>query len=216
MKWWIRTQHPIWALGTALLGTVAVILAPGSFALPIPSLAGPTAFAAIRPYALVAVLITVAMWASASAAHKSAVLSAARPTRLYVFASLLGPVLACGLLIGLWAIGTGKLDTQLELLFRDVLGLVGLGLILLPVTGYRYAGIASTVYVFMSAIFGRTRGDGPYDTAIWAWPISESPVVDYWVPSAALLLVGALLWLFRSRERYSRVMIAQAMDARRE
>jgi hypothetical protein len=216
MRWWIRSQHPIWAVGTALVGTVVVIVLPGSTALPIPSLAGPTAFAAVRPYALVAVLITVAMWVSVSAGHKSAVLSAARPLKHYVFVSLSGILVVCGLIVGAWTIVTGELDIALELLVRDVVGLLGLGLILASVTGYRYAGIASTVYVFVSAIFGRTRGGGAQDAALWAWPISESTALDYWIPAAALLAVGGLVWLFRSRDHYSRVMIKQAMDTRRE
>ncbi|MCU1469317.1 MAG: putative rane protein [Glaciihabitans sp.] len=216
MKWWIRSQHPAWVVGTVLLGTAVVIAAPGSTGLPIPSLAGPTAFAAIRPYALVAVLITVAMWASVSAGHKSAVLSTTRLLKFYVFVSPCGVLVVCGLMIGAWAIVAGELTTPLQLLFRDLIGLLGLGLILVSFTGYRYAGISSTVYVFVSAIFGRTSGGGAYDSALWAWPIADSTAFDYWIPAAALFVTGALVWLLRSRDHYSRVMINQAMDTRRE
>jgi hypothetical protein len=213
MKWWIRSQHPVWAIGIALIGTVAVIASPDSFGLPIPSLAGPTGFASIRSYALVAVLITVGAWASVSAGHKFAVLAATRAMQLYVLASLFAVVGACGLLAGVWGIFTGGVSGPAQLLLRDVLGLFGLGMILVPRTGYRFAGIVSTVYVFISAIFGRTS-DG--DSALWAWPISDSSDVKFWIPAVVLFVVGGVMWVLRSRGAYSRVLIAQAMDARRE
>ncbi len=213
MRWWIRSQHPAWAVGIALVGTVVVIAAPDSFGLPIPSLDGPTAFASIRPYALVAVLITVGAWASVSAGYKSAILAATRAIRLYVFAFLCAIVGVCGLLGGAWGILTGAVSNPTQLLLRDVLGLLGLGLIFVPCTGYRFAGIVSTVYVFISAIFGRTSHG---DTALWAWPMSDSSDPEFWTPAIILFVLGGVTWVLRSGGRYPRVMIAQAMDARRE
>lgn len=213
MRWWIRSQHPAWAMGIAIVGTVVVIASPDSFGLPIPSLAGPTAFASIRLHALVAVVITVGAWASVSAGHKSAVLAATRAMHLYVFASLCAILGICGLLVGLWGIFIGPVSSPAQLLLRDVLGLFGLGLILVPLTGYRFAGIVSTVYVFVSAIFGRT-GDG--GSALWAWPISDSSDLDFWIAAIVLFVLGAVMWVLRSRGPYPRVVIAQAMDARRE
>lgn len=216
MKWWIRSQHPFWAIGTALVGTAVVIASPGSIALPIPSLSGPTPFSALRLFALVAVLITVCTWVSVSAGHKSAILSAARAMKLYLFASICVVVGVCGLLAGAWTMIVGEMMVPLQLLLRDVLGLFGLGLILVPLTGHRYAGIVSTVYLFVSAIFGRTATGGKYDSALWAWPISESSAFDYWIPAIMLFVFGGLIWLLHSRGQYSRNMIAQAMDTRIE
>lgn len=213
MRWWIRSQHPAWAIGIALVGTVVVIASPDSFGLPVPSLAGPTAFASIRSYALVAVLITVGAWASVSAGYKSAVVAATRAMQLYVLASLCAILGVCGLLVGAWGIFIGAVSSPAQLLLRDVLGLFGLGMILVPRTGYRFAGIVSTVYVFVSAIFGRTS-DG--DSALWAWPISDSSDIDFWIPAIVLFVLGGMMWVLRSRGHYPRVMIAQAMDVRRE
>jgi hypothetical protein len=216
MRWWVRSQHPIWVIGAALAGTLVVAFSPNSIALPVPSLSGTTAFAAIRPHALISVLITVSVWASASAGHKSAILSAVRGMKLYVLASLCAALGTCVLVAGLWAVLVGQLGSPLQLLVRDLLGLLGLGLILLPLTGYRFAGVVTTVYVFVSAIFGRTSGGGTHDSALWAWPASESTAFDYWIPAILLFVAGGLVWILRSRVLYSRVMIAQAMDARRE
>lgn len=213
MRWWIRSQHPAWAIGIALVGTVVVMASPDSFGLPIPSLAGPTAFASIRSHALVAVLITVGAWASVSTGYKSAVLAAARPMQLYVLAYLCTIMGVCGLLVGAWDIFIGAVSSPAQLLLRDVLGLFGLGMILVPRTGYRFAGIVSTVYVFVSAIFGRTS-DG--DSALWAWPISDSTDLGSWIPAIILFVLGGVLWLLRSRDHYSQVMITQAMDVRHE
>lgn len=213
MRWWIRSQHPAWAMGIALVGTAVVIASPDAFGLPIPSLAGPTGFASIRSHALVAVLITVGTWASVSAGHKSAVLAATRAMQLYVLASLCAIVGVCGVLVGAWGIIIGAVSTPTQLLLRDVLGLFGLGMILIPRTGYRFAGIVSTVYVFVSAIFGRT-GDG--DSALWAWPISDSSDLDFWIPAIVLFVLGGVMWVLCSRSHYPQVMIAQAMDTRRE
>jgi hypothetical protein len=216
MKWWMRSQHPVWAIGAALVGAVAVIFLPDSIALPIPSLSGSTAFAAIRPFALISVLMTVSLWASASAGHKSAVLSAVRSMKRYVFASVSAVLGTCAFVVGAWAIISGPPAPAAGLLMRDVLGLSGLGLVLLPLTGYRYAGAISTAYVFVCAIFGRTRGEGDQDSALWAWPISQSASFVYWLPAIFLFVAGGLLWLLRSGDVYSRVMIAHAMDTRRE
>lgn len=216
MNWWIRSQHPSWAIGSALIGTVVVIATPGSIELPIPSLSGPTAFSAIRLYALVAVLITVSTWASLSAGHKSAILSARRAMKLYLFASICAVIAVCAVVAGVWTLITGQMTVALQLLLRDVLGLFGVGLISVPLTGHRYAGIVSTVYVFISAIFGRTDAGGGSDSTLWAWPISESPAVEYWIPAIALFALGGTLWLLRSPTQYSRIMIAQALDTRRE
>lgn len=213
MRWWTRSQHPVWAIGIALVGTVVVIASPDSFGLPIPSLAGPTAFASIRSHALVAVVITVGAWASVSAGHKSAVLAATRAMQLYALASLCAILGVCGLLVGAWAIFIGAVSSPTQLLLRDVVGLFGLGMILVPRTGYRFAGIVSTVYVFVSAIFGRTSSG---DAALWAWPISDSSDLDFWIPAIALFVLGGVTWVLRSRGHYPRVMIVQAMDARRE
>lgn len=216
MRWWIGSQHPVWAVGTAVIGTVVVIASPGSIALPIPALAGPTAFSAVRPFSLVAVLITVVAWASLSAGHKSAALSATRAMKVYVFLSICVVTASSLVLAAAWALIVGEVMVPLQLLLRNILGLFGLGLLLVPLTGYRYAGIVSTVYVFISAIFGRTNSGGIYDSAPWAWPVSESPVLDYWAPAILLFVSGGFIWLLRHRSPYSRIMIAQAMDSRRE
>lgn len=213
MRWWIRSQHPAWAIAVALVGTVVVIASPDSIGLPIPSLSGPTAFASIRPHTLVAVLITVGAWASVSAGHKSAVLAATRAMRLYVLASLCAILGVCGFLGAALGIFLGTVSSPTLLLLRDVLGLLGLGLILAPRTGYRFAGIVSTLYVFISAIFGRTSHG---DAALWAWPISDSSDLDFWTPAIVLFVLGSVIWVLRSRGHYPRVMTAQAMDARRE
>jgi hypothetical protein len=216
MKWWIRSQHPAWVIGAALAGTVGVMFAPDSIALPLPSLSGPTAIAAIRPFALISVLIMVSVWSSASAGHKSAILSAVRGMKRYVFASLCAAVATCAFAAGIWAILGGPWSSPIQLLTRDVVGLLGFGLVLLPLTGYRFAGAASTTYVFVSAVFGRTSGGGAHDSALWAWPISSSASFDYWVPAIVLFVAGGALWSLPSRRLYSRVMVAQALDTRRD
>ena len=213
MTWWIRSQHPLWAVGIAIVVTIGVMASPDSFGLPIPSLGGPSAFASVRSYALAAVLITVGASASVSAGHKSAVLSATRPVRLYVLVFLSGIVGVCGLLAGASAAFLGVASTPTLLLVRDVLGLFGLGFLLVSRTGYRFAGIASTVYVFSSAIFGRA-GNG--DVALWAWPISDSTDLGLWIPAILLFIVGAVTMLLGFTGRFSRTMITQALDTRRE
>lgn len=216
MRWWIRSRHPVWVAASVLIGTTVVFLSPDTVALPVPALSGSTAFAAVRPYALVSVLITVIVWASASAGHKSAILSAVRDMKLYAFAAVCAAVGTCALTAGIWAVLVGQFPSSLQLLVRNVLGLLGFGLILLPLTGYRFAGVASTVYVFVSAIFGRTNIDGTNGSALWAWPVSESVGIEYWIPALVLFVLGGVIWIVRSHGRYSKAMIAHAMDVRRE
>lgn len=207
MKWWIRSLRPAWALGSSIAGTLVVVLAPDLFALPVPSLSGPSAFGSVRLHALVALLIVICAWASVSTGHKSAVLAATRSMRMHTVAFVLVLILVCGAIIGTCNLFDHTMPAAALVLLRDVAGLLGFGLVCVPLVGYRFAGVLVTAYVFASAIFGRT-GDG--GSALWAWPISDSTDLCYWAPAIALFVVGCLVCAFSTR--YSRVMITQAMS----
>lgn len=215
MTWWVKAQHLPWVLLAAVIGSLLSILA-ANVSLPMPSLSGPTTFAAIRSFALIAVLVTIAMWTGAAFGHKAPILASVRLTNVFgalaaaSVIALSAVVIACAQLI------SSEIAQPGWLLVRDLLGFISLGIILLPWTGYRYAGIVPTVYLFGAAIFGRQNTAAGEQTALWAWPISTSPSLLYWVPALVLAFVALIATIVRSPTASSRVVITQALDTRRE
>jgi hypothetical protein len=216
MRWWLKSRRPAWLVAVPILGTLAVLADPGTVALAIPSLSGVETFAPTRPSALVAALIAVNAWAALSAGQKSAMLAATRRMKWYAFGELCATVLVCAVIVLSWASVLGEVPVTGQLLLRNVLGFFGFGLLSAPLTGYRFAGVLSIVYLLMAAVFGRVGGDLERDAALWAWPISDLNTAYYWIPALVLFSAGAVAWLAGPAERYPRVMRAQAMDQRRE
>jgi hypothetical protein len=215
MRWWVKAQQLPWLLLAALVGSLLSILA-SDVALPIPSLSGPTAFGAIRSFALIAVLVTIATWTGAAFGHKAPVLASVRRTDVFGSLAAASVVAVSAVIIACVQLVSGETAEPGWLLVRDLLGFLSLGIILLPWTGYRYAGIVPTVYIFGAAVFGREAGVAGEQTALWAWPVSASDSLLYWLPALLLAFVALVATTLRSHTATSRIVISQALDTRRE
>lgn len=215
MRWWVKAQHLPWVLLAAVTGSLLSLLA-SNVVLPIPSLSGSTAFAAIHSCALIAVLVTIATWTGTSMGHKAPVLASVRRTNVLGSLAAASTVAVSTIVIACAQLISSELAEPGWLLIRDLIGFISLGIVLLPWTGYRYAGIVPTVYVFGAGIFGRETTALGEQTALWAWPISPSATLLYWIPALVFAFGAVIVTIVRSRAAYSRIVIAQALDTRRE
>jgi hypothetical protein len=215
MRWWVKAQQLPWVLLAALIGSLLSIFA-SDVALPIPSLSGPTAFSAIRSFALIAVLMAIATWTGATFGHKAPVLASVRRTDVFGFLAVGGVVALSAVVVTAAQLISSEIAEPGWLMVRDLLGFLSLGIVLLPWTGYRYAGIVPTVYVFGAAIFGREATAAGEQTALWAWPISASESLLYWLPALLLAFLALVVTTLRSHTASSRIVISQALDTRRE
>lgn len=215
MMWWVKAQQLLWILLAALIGSLLSIFA-SNVALPIPSLSGPTAFSAIRSFALIAVLVTIATWTGAAFGHKAPVLAAVRRTDVFGSLAAASVVVVAAVVIACAQLVSSEMAAPGWLLVRNLLGFLSLGIVLLPWTGYRYAGIVPTVYVFAAAVFGRETTTVGEQTALWAWPISVSESLLNWLPALILASIALAVTILRNRVTPTRTVISQALDTRRE
>ncbi len=211
VRWWMATHRVVlMLLLTAIVGAV-VAFAPEAAALPVPALSGAGDFGAIRPFALASVLLTVTCAALMTRGHAAASVAAVRPVAYFQTLLVFSVVAVAVANVALGAAVTHTVSGPGILFVRDLCGFFGLMVLLLAWTGYRFAGVVPTVYLFIAAVFGRDRTVAGGATW-WAWPVSESPDAHTWLMPGVFAVAAVTLVLARGRWANSRALIAQASD----
>ncbi|WP_434743134.1 hypothetical protein [Micromonospora sp. SH-82] len=186
MIWWWRAR----ALTVVSLACVASLVAGvliGGAVLPLPSLVGslvvPVVFALLLP-----LVPTVLFWYGLDRSSVDLDATAVRAIWLrdlsVVVAMVLCTAAAVGIssLLGWWDLGPGYL--------RNLVGCLGLALVVTPFVGARLAAVVPIVAVIVSALFG--TGDGGL-VRWWAWPIAPARDGPAFAQAALLLVVGAVV-----------------------
>lgn len=181
MTWWLRS-HRMPGVAAAIL--VATILGPlvGGTSLLFPSLSGASPFQGIPLAAVTPLISAAAISSSVTAATRGPYPVATRPVCVGDVLISLATV-ALGALAALLAFA----DPSSVATARNTTGLVGLQLIAGRLAGYRFQTIVPVLFVFASALLGRTA-DG--SVAAWAWPATTSSEIGYWIAPALLLTIG--------------------------
>lgn len=190
MIWWWRARS-LTAVGLAFAGSLITAVVAGSQVLPLPSLVGslvvPIVFALLLP------LVPIVVWLygvdrSSGDLDADAVRPVAAWDLCVPVVMLLVIVVAVGVTSagGWWELGRGYL--------RNLVGCLGLALIVLPLVGARLAALAPIGAVIISALFGSGYGGM---TRWWAWPIADAHAGLAFAEAALLLIVGFGLAVWR-------------------
>lgn len=197
MRWFLRVVRlPVALPGAVLLGALSAFTLGSAIAIPVVDVArafGDLPYAAVLPLVAVVALGALAARASPPAAAPSARAHAAL---------LVGFVLACAVAdatafcVTLWLSGRG---TDLAAA-RNVLGYAALLFAGQAALGVKRAPSVPAVYVFVSTVFGRVRGEAQP----WAWPAlpgtGDDVLAAALAASAAAVLACASA--LRSAERF--------------
>jgi hypothetical protein len=214
VRWWIKVYRVPWVIAAALAAVILASVFP-AVALPVPSLSGGNPFAGVRSFALISVLITILTWSLVGLAAGPASLVA---SRFSATAAVTVPAIVVAT-VGVGAVSVHALSqgaaTAEWLLLRDVIGLLALSVLLLRWTGYRYAGIVPTVYLFISAVFGRDLNSATERAVWWAWPVADSLSLEYWLV-ALLLGAAAAVTSVRAHTAALPILVAQSTRPTKE
>lgn len=191
MRWWLGSRRT-WLAGTALVLLAGALQSWSDLPLPIPVLVGSGGarpLAAALP-ALVAIALAICLSGRGTGTEPTCV----RPIARYDVALVVLTV-AIGALASL-VIGIGAHTPLGAMAARNLLGYVGLVLIVGELSTWQAAGTAPVIFVVVSFSLGRRSAASEYP---WAWSMMDafSLVGLAWV----LLLFAAGLALLRRRPR---------------
>jgi hypothetical protein len=91
------------------------------------------------------------------------------------------------------ALSTAGLAPAGRVAARSAIVFLGLSLAAQPIGGWRLSAVAPATYLLAVAIVG--RGEDVNHPAAWAWVAAPDSEPSTWVLTAAVLLVGTILYL---------------------
>ncbi|MER7005312.1 hypothetical protein ABT297_20010 [Dactylosporangium sp. NPDC000555] len=183
MIWWWRTRA-LTAVSIAFLGSLVAAMVIGGEVLPLPSVAGsllvPVVFAVLLPLVPI-----VFLWYGIDRSSGDLDATAVRAVAVRDLSVAVTMVLATAATVGVtsaagwWDLGPGYL--------RNLIGCLGLTLLVAPLTGSRFAAIVPVAAVIISALFG--TGPGGL-VRWWAWPIADARAHSAFAEALLLLVLG--------------------------
>ncbi|MFG2040452.1 hypothetical protein [Dactylosporangium sp. NPDC048998] len=200
MIWWWRTRA-LTAVSIAFLTSLVAAIVVGGEVLPLPSLASsllvPVAFALLLP--LVPIIF---LWYGIDRSSGDLDATAVRAMAVRDLSVAATMVLATAATVGVtsaagwWDLGPGYL--------RNLIGCLGLALIVAPLTGSRFAVLVPVAAVIISALFG--TGNGGL-VRWWAWPIADARAHLAFIEALLLMVLGvAVAFCVDGRTRRRRLL----------
>ena len=180
MTWWLATRRAGLVLAALIVLTVG-LLAVQDVVVPAPNLAGGYGSgvqAGLAIPALVASLVFASLSGGDPDGERTSTRDLAAVERGYVLACAAIPAGIAGLA----AAASG--EPLPAAAARNVLGMIGIGLLARPFVGARAAASVPVAYMLFVAVLGQPAGAGR--AAAWAWPLAAA------TDRPALLLAGSL------------------------
>ncbi len=195
MTWWLASRRA----GLVLCGLLVLslgLLAAQTVVLPAPNLIdgyGAGVQAALAMPTLVASLVLASLSGGDPAAEATSTRRLAIVERGYVLGCVAAPVA----IVGIAAAATGELLPATSA--RNMIGMLGVGLLARPLLGARTAAAIPVVYMLFVAVLGQPAG--ARHAAAWAWPLAPATDRPAMLLAAVLFVSGLVVGCgqFRSR-----------------
>lgn len=155
------------------------------FELSFPSMGTSSPFSSVRLYAIFPLACGIAVSYSLEAGERPGYVTAARRISNLDYILIITPIIVTVVVAILSSLLGSVIGSELV---RNAIGFIGIQMIAAPILGYRLQSLVPVVYVFLSALFGRT-----YSTTVsfWAWPLGDGDL-QYWYLPIFIFILGTL------------------------